>query len=496
MLENFELCMDNYIYELNNEPNLNEIIDYFKNESFEINSLSDFTNSIKIMILISTVQENLEDLKENLNEDYLNLIFSYGLPENEWKISTKIKAYINKNLKEIFKTEDGVLIERTLDLICKYGTTIDNFEYIVNDFMNTHQVYFFKQKEFYTVISKNCKTLKKIYVEKLLMPIDPYHLSYQLLFLDNYKGNYPEIKIKFEQSLLDFLQSNKFKTENILLKKQIINIIFKSNISTDVKLNLETLYKSIELDLKKEVKNNGKSTIISGDISYYINLVEGVEDIRDKMFYLDYHWIENKLISTYSYISTIKEPIFYNLISNLSNNTNHSNSFVNLMNLLRIDSSYKVNYLLCEFKDLFWEELEQLYKDVLNILDINEHRNFVKDLKKLFSIELYEVCCSKIVREIEYLLRCIYINKKFGVNISGSKHVFIGLSDIFSEKTFSNLFSEEDIKCLKYILIEDTGFNYRNSICHNNIDILEIYDALYLLSIFIFLLVSVDYLDF
>lgn len=496
MLENFHIFIDDYTYELKNEANLNHIVKYFKNNNFKINNLEDFINLIKITIIISTVQSNSSDLKEIFNEEDLNLILSYGLPKNEWKISTQITTYINENLIEILETEDSVLIERTLDLICKYSTSKDNFEYIVNNFMSKNQVYFFKHQNFYKALGKNSKNLKGVFIENLFLPISIYHLKYQLDILDNYKNTYPEIRKKFENSLLELLQSNSFKNENIFLKKQIINIIFKSNIDSDIKINLDSLYKSIDLDLNEEVKKNGISTKENIDIYYYIDLISDMENIRDKMFFVDYFFEENKLFSIYSYISTIEDSTFSRLFTNLSNNTTHSNMFVNLMNRFVIDKYLKINFLIYEYKDLFWDELENLYNDVLKILNINEHRNFVKTLKALSSIELYEECCSKTVREIEYLLRCMYINKEFKVPISGSKHVFIGLNDILSKNPFSNLFSDEDIKCLKYILIEDTGFNYRNAISHNNIDSLNICDSLYLLSVFIFLLVSVDYLEF
>ncbi|MFR3500007.1 MAG: hypothetical protein ACLTT7_13475, partial [Paraclostridium bifermentans] len=249
MLENFNICIDDYTHELKTEANLNHIVKYFKNNNFKINNLEEFIDLIKITLIISTVQSNSSDLKEIFNEEDLNLILSYGLPKNEWKISTQITTYINENLIEILGTEDGVLIERTLDLICKYGTSKDNFEYIVNNFMPKNQVYFFKHQKFYKALGKNSKNLKSMFIENLFLPISLHHLKYQLNVLDNYKSTYPEIRKKFENSLLELLQSNSFKNENIFFKKQIINIIFKSNIDNDIKINLDLLYKSIDLDL-------------------------------------------------------------------------------------------------------------------------------------------------------------------------------------------------------------------------------------------------------
>lgn len=496
MFENFKLYEDDYIDKIKNANNFNIVLEILKNEKFQINSLSDFVDLIKIKIAISTVNKHFNELKNYLDEKDLNLVLSFSNPNNSWKISTQLKNYIENNIKEILNEQEGVLIERTLDLICEYGTSRYNFEYIINTFMLEHQAFLIKKhKDFYRTLGKNYSDLKITFVENLLRPINICHLDLQLDILNNYKGIFKDLQLTFEKNLLELLKSETFTIMSIWDRKRIMNILFRSNIRNEIKLALEPLNNEINNELEIEVKKNGRVKEHKIDISYYIDLVRNIDNIRDKMFFIDYH-IQNKdVISTYSYIPTVKNS-FQDLFSNLNNNTNYSNTFVLLMDHFRLERYCNINYLIHTYKDLFWLELNKLYNDVLKFLNLNKTSNFSNEFQKLFSIEFYEECCSKVVREIEFLLRCMYIHENHGVNISGSKYVNIGLSEILAKPVFYGLITEEDIKCLRYILIDSGGFNYRNSISHNNIDSLNLCDALYLLSVFIFLLVSVDYLDY
>ncbi|MGY5268778.1 hypothetical protein [Paraclostridium bifermentans] len=495
MLKNFKLYEDDYIDKIKNAHNFNIILEILKNEKFQINHLSDFIDLIKIKIAILTVKNHFNELKNYLDEKDLNLVLSFSNPNNSWKISTQFENYIESNIEEILHTQEGCLIERTLDLICEYGTSRYNFEYIINTFMVEHQVFLIKKhKEFYRTLGKNYSNLKITFVENLLIPINIYHLDLQLKILNNYKGTFKDLQPKFEKNLLELLKSDTFTSMSIWNRKNIMNIIFISDIRNDIKLALEPLNKEINNELEIEVKKNGRFKKQKIDMSYYINLVENIDNMRDKMFFIDYH-IQNKdVISTYSYIPTVKNA-FQDLFSNLNNNTNYSNTFVMLMNHFRVTRYCTINYLIYTYKDLFWLELNKLYNDVLKVLNLNKTSNFSIGFQKLFSMEFYEECCSKVVREIEFLLRCMYIHENHGVNITGSKYVNIGLSEILSKPIFYGLITEEDIKCLRYILIDSGGFNYRNSISHNNIDSINKHDALYLLSVFIFLLISIDYFD-
>lgn len=498
MFENFELYHENYILELKDQLYHKEIYDFFKNGCFGISNEDEFINLIKINLIISTVKNNLEIIESYIDNNVLTLILSFGEKKNNKKITKELKKYIDLNLHEILNGDNIYLKYKTLDLICEIGTTKENFEYIVNDFIDENQLIFLqKHKEFYEAIGKYYKEFKDIFIEKLFSEIYIHKLEYQINVLASYQEKHKEVKHKFEKKLIEIASSETLKYTDIVLKKNFFHTILHNKIiSKKTKIYIEYYFKYIDLEFENELLTRGLNNKIEINIEHYIKRIENIKQIRKKMLFIDYYWDHDDLISDFYLISNIEKSPFEILKKNLINNTDYNSNFINRMKYKKIENSLIVNYLINKYKDLFWIELEQLYKDVLKNLHICENNEVIKPLKDIFNLEFYRECCLIMVTEIERLIRALYILKKFGVNMSHSNYVFLSLNEILKKNIFDNLFLDGDIKCLKYILIESDGFNYRNSIAHNTNNKLNIEDVNYLISIFIFILVSVEYKEF
>lgn len=497
MLDEFDLASSNYMYEIKEGYISDELIDYFKKENFEIKNIDDYINLIKIKLISETVKDNYRNLEQELGYDGFNkfvILNDNGFIRN---INCLLIKYVDKNLKNIFDTEDSVLKSRSLDLICENKISKENLEYIIDNLVSENQVLFLqKHKEFFSLIGKVDKKLKDSFIEKIFVPVYIFKIEIQLDIFNNYKNSKKDIKEIFEKEIRRTLECDEFKELDIFMRKTIIEkILNHKDISKDTKIFIEEGLKTLNTEFKKEIREKG--VLFKEEVNFddYLSDIKKVDNFREKLFFIDYHFYEVGIFSYYEVMPNIEKDSIEKLLFNSSNNINYSRKFSQSMEKNKIKKFLIINYLIVKYEDLFWNELKFLYKDVLLIMSKSENNLFVDELKKLYSIELFKDCSVKIVGEIELLLRQIYFVEKYESSISGSEYVHVGLNDILSDKSLCNIFSEKELKCLRYILIEKEGFNYRNSLAHNNDNSLEQTKiiTLFLLSVFIFILITVDH---
>ena len=458
-------------------------------------TIDDYILNLKIINIINTIKINYKELKDIENIDLITLENIRNFKDS--KLLNILMIFIKKNINQIIKISNKKIIVGTLGIIIKSKKIEDSvIQTLINSINTNEDQYIFIEK--FKVFKSKIKNenLKKLFRDKVIFPIyfdNLYKIKNKLEVLDSYNADI-NFKERFDIEIIKLIQSEKYDSLDIWDKKNILENFLenKKYLTINLTIFIEKNLQLIEELFNKHLKEYGQSIKFEITIDEYIAKVKDVLEFRELFLYIDSYILKRKYISNYDRMASEQNSSLIDFVCG-RNNLEYTEAFAMEMEMTIMERALIINYLIVNYKEKFWSEFKCLYTDVLKILEFNEEKNFIKNLK--IGLLDHDGTCRKILGEIEWLLRYIYVQKKYQTNISNFKSLNISLNTILEKENLDGIFLPGEIKCLRYILIESSGFNYRNSTSHNNrIEELNEKDELYLISVFIFILIKVDYM--
>ncbi len=453
--------------EFNGNSKKEELVKYLIRNDYINNNYEIYINQFHPGSLSKNDEEYIMSFKINGVTDYKCKI------DNPDKVIEKIikqslgnKALFNVYLlKELINKKDVVRINEICNLFYKYDKIIEFFSYIIENYLEEEQDFFFeiyvKNKSFWENFSnksdKYIQDISKI-LEKLLLKLDKENICN----IDNYENLCKFIKTNDllinDYKYIEIVKSLDIKYNNLGLERFDLNMrksciendcfeinyenlkyifivyyglsitnfesknfssICNHKIEKYIKENINVYIDQVYLKLKGNYRNEEKDVIYLLNNSKINQRKKEIIIERENIKFKNIKLIQNKKIQAIAFQKNKVINSWYNIIAYFNNKKKIDNVLINFINnnieLIKKKSSFHQ----CNSKDIFCKEISKCY-NIKNVIYDFVSRN--SDIK----VKLNEI--NEIPRDkLEILIR----TGKLDINIEEYREFSNNDSDIF-----------------------------------------------------------------
>lgn len=470
----------------------NDIISYYENITFEINTFDNFIDYL-FLSKYSHFAEIVPYVKDEKREEVENILNFIIKKKENYKVKDLINYYTN-NYRELFSSKIKGANEELVDIAIKYHSAcIDVFDYLINEH---YFLILYNYDRMQNILLKNNNLRKALLDEKHFEQVKFSALKYYFVIIQSFidKGlekilvqNIIEIIIKFGNEIYE-----KMNEDNVLqyefIYKNIFDFLVKNKIA---EANIyENNYKKLDSIKDNYIKKHGQEfsvEIPTKQILQYLNnesipwniRVLNLTHVRQNKKFISYYEtigkdkvdsLVDKICSTTTphddYFTISKQEhlqVFNQLASIMLNNFLNPDKVKDFIGMISSLIKYDCEKMGLNYEDT---EFEEDLNILLNMLIITFQS--YKDKNKFLQTGLNYALIVYILGLIEKILYLYYKTNKTDEYM---KDDWYTLGDLINEnnKEIVGLLGIDHLKVLRYLLLyisNDLGLNLRNKFVH------------------------------